>query len=143
MWIGAISDQSIQGINGFLAGKVQALNAAFPPGHPQHAQAQQIIAGIQKNGPAGINATDLQRILTGEEAKQRTLDGSSTWAPGYGKFVDNADPTSYLPSGQNDSGEFTSPSGSTVATRRLQYDNGGNMILPNFFGNHKTTRFTQ
>lgn len=125
---------------------IQTGMAKYPAGHEARVTGQEKIDELRTQGEAGMSPDMLQQILIGADAKQRALNNSSQWNPLQGTFKDSPEPNAYRVKRKiKGSGlhpdMYETNNGSMVPTRAYDYDNEGNMILPNMWGNHPTTRF--
>jgi hypothetical protein len=100
---------------------------------------------IEKEGFASLGPKQKQQITQGLAMKQ-LVQASHGSGPGTGNFIESPNPMDYAIVGQT-TGAFGNPlykthNGSTVPTRAVNWDKGGNMILPNSVGNHPVKNFT-
>lgn len=102
-------------------------------------------AQLEKSGINALDENDRQQISQGIALKRLTQENHGV-GPTSGTYVDSPNPLDYRIVGQatNATGTpvYKLANGSTIPQRAVNYDKGGNLILPNSWGNHRSTQFT-
>lgn len=113
-----------------------------------HARASgnaQAAAQLEKQGINALDENDRQQISQGIALKRLTEQNHGV-GPTSGTYVESPNPLDYRIVGQATNALGTPvyklANGSTIPQRAVNYDKGGNLILPNSFGNHRSRNFT-
>lgn len=131
------------GITAYLDSKISALERV-PRGAADYATSQRAAAALRKDGAAGLGEDGLQKLIAQLEVQRRSAGAGSAWNPLGGRHVDSANPEDYDVVGVEPGlmqDQYKLKGGGRVPTRVLDFDNGGNAIIPNAFGNSPTRRF--
>lgn len=131
------------GITSYIGNALASLEKV-PPTSPDYAQSQRAAAALREKGAAGLGEDRLQKLIAQLEVQRRSADASSGINPLKGRHVDSSNPEDYAITGVEPGvlqDQYILKGGGRVPTRVLDYDKGGNAILPNFIGNSPTRRF--
>jgi hypothetical protein len=130
------------GVTSYIGDMIDKLRSV-PRGSPDYDAAQNKAQELQSRGVSALGEDRLQKLIAQLEVKQRS-EAASGGGPFSGSHVDSADPSGYDVVGQ-DNGLFQDQyrlrNGAKVPTRALDYQRGGNAILPNSWGDNTTNRF--
>ncbi len=131
------------GITSYIGNTIAGLEKV-PPTSPEYAQFQRAAAALREKGAAGLGEDRLQKLIAQLEVQRRSADASSGFNPLKGRHVDSSNPEDYAITGVEPGvlqDQYILKGGGRVPTRVLDYDKGGNAILPNFMWNSPTRRF--